>query len=106
MKALYLLLLLPCLSNAEQQPVSNKREILKTVYFNCRKESDITTCVDKLTKFGKQIGFDNGGDLEMSLFFLVQDDLTRTEKIRLDRIEQLEKRIQDKTEKPVAKINQ
>lgn len=49
-------------------------------YFNCRKESDITTCVDKLTKFGKQIGFDNGGDLEMSLFFLVQDDLTRTEK--------------------------
>lgn len=86
MKAIYLLLLLPCLSNAEQQPVSDKHEILKKVYFDCRKKTDLMTCVDKATTFGKQIGFDkkdgvNGnGELEMSLFFLVQDDLSGIEK--------------------------
>lgn len=82
MKAYYLLLLLPCLSIAGQQPVSDKREILKQVYFDCRKKMDVMTCVDKATTFGKQIGYDrknageDGGDLEMSLFFIVQDDLS------------------------------
>lgn len=86
MKAFYLLLLLPWLSNAEQQPVSNKHEILKKVYFDCRKKSDVMTCVDKASTFGKQIGFDkkNGSlssdALDMSLFFLVQDDLSGSEK--------------------------
>jgi len=84
MKASYLLLLLPCLSIAAQQPVSDKREILKQVYSDCRKKLDVMTCVDKATTFGKQIGYDrknageDGGDLEMSLFFIVQDDLSST----------------------------
>ena len=95
MKAFYLLLLFSCLANAEQQPISDKRDILKKVYGECRIKSDIMTCVDKLTKFGKQIGYDQYTDgspkLEMSLFFLVQDDLSSADKRRLDEIERLEK---------------
>jgi hypothetical protein len=84
MKALYLLIFVAFFSNADQQLVTDKREILKRVYFNCREKSDIMTCVDRATTFGKQIGFDKKGDadsdLEMSLFFIVQDDLSSKNK--------------------------
>lgn len=75
------LLLMPCLSNAEQKIASNSHGILKMVYSDCRNNFDVMTCVDKLTIFGKQVGLNgSNGDLELSIFLLVQDDLSKPEK--------------------------